>query len=99
MAITVKDIQEKEFSIQAAEGYNPDQVFHCLGGWADIRDMQFIKHIGNPNGIRRNTDDIFAGGEKVKCAPDYRTFTGIISSAMRWAPIRDSRMALSRFLK
>ena len=35
MAITVKDIQEKEFSIQAAEGYNPDQVDDFLDALAD----------------------------------------------------------------
>lgn len=35
MAITVKDIQEKEFSTQAAEGYNPEQVDDFLDALAD----------------------------------------------------------------
>jgi hypothetical protein len=56
-----------------------DKVFHRLSRGPDIGNAQFIKHIRNPDRIRRNTDDIFAGGKEIKTAPYDCAGTGFQS--------------------
>lgn len=92
MAISVKDIQEKEFSTQAADGYNPEQVDDFLDALADQigatnREMQAL------NARIRELEAALAEAESK--TPDYNE-TGYfknLESAMRESLIGAQRIA------
>lgn len=92
MAISVKDIQEKEFSTQAADGYNPEQVDDFLDALADQigamnRETQAL------NARIKELEAALAAAESKQ--PDYNE-TGYfknLESAMRESLIGAQRIA------
>lgn len=92
MAITVKDIQEKEFSIQAAEGYNPEQVDDFLDALADQLGAMNREMAALNNRIKELEAALAAAESKT---PDYDE-TGYfknLESAMRESLIGAQRIA------
>ena len=92
MAITVKDIQEKEFSIQAAEGYNPEQVDDFLDALADQLGAMNREMAALNNRIKELEAALAAVESKT---PDYDE-TGYfknLESAMRESLIGAQRIA------
>ena len=92
MAITVKDIQEKEFSIQAAEGYNPDQVDDFLDELAGQLGAMNSEISALNNRIKELEAALAAAESKT---PDYDE-TGYfknLESAMRESLIGAQRIA------
>ena len=92
MAITVKDIQEKEFSIQAAEGYNPEQVDDFLDALADQLGAMNREMTALNNRIKELEAALAAAESKT---PDYDE-TGYfknLESAMRESLIGAQRIA------
>ncbi len=92
MAISVKDIQEKEFSIQAAEGYNPEQVDDFLDALADQLGAMNREMAALNNRIKELEAALAAAESKT---PDYDE-TGYfknLESAMRESLIGAQRIA------
>jgi len=92
MAISVKDIQEKDFSIQAAEGYNPEQVDDFLDALADQLGAMNREIAALNNRIKELEAALAAAESKT---PDYDE-TGYfknLESAMRESLIGAQRIA------
>ena len=92
MAISVKDIQEKEFTTQAAEGYNPDQVDDFLDALADQLGAMNREMTALNNRIKELEAALAAAESKT---PDYDE-TGYfknLESAMRESLIGAQRIA------
>ena len=92
MAISVKDIQEKEFSIQAAEGYNPEQVDDFLDALADQlgamnREMSAL------NNRIKELEAALAAAETKKPDYDETGYFKNLESAMRESLIGAQRIA------
>lgn len=99
MAISVKDIQEKEFSIQASNGYNMEQVDDFLDELADqlgamIRENQALT--AQVQQLQQQADALAAQKAEIeKKLPDYNE-TGYfrnLESAMRESLIGAQRIA------
>ena len=99
MAISVKDIQEKEFSTQAADGYNVEQVDDFLDELAEQLGSMVRERLALTNQIKQLESELAAvKAEKAdmeKKLPDYNEngYFRNLESAMRESLIGAQRIA------
>ena len=99
MAISVKDIQEKEFSVQASNGYNVEQVDDFLDELAEQLGMLIRENLALNSKAKQLEEELAAAkanaAEMEKKLPDYNE-TGYfknLESAMRESLIGAQRIA------
>ena len=99
MAISVKDIQEKEFSTQAADGYNVEQVDDFLDELAEQLGSMVRESLALTNQVKQLESELAAAkAEKAameKKLPDYNEngYFRNLESAMRESLIGAQRIA------
>ena len=99
MAISVKDIQEKEFSTQAADGYNVEQVDDFLDELAEQLGSMVRESLALTNQVKQLESELAAlKAEKAdmeKKLPDYNEngYFRNLESAMRESLIGAQRIA------
>lgn len=99
MAISVKDIQEKEFSTQAADGYNVEQVDDFLDELAEQLGSMIRESLALSNQVKQLESELAAAkAEKAdmeKKLPDYNEngYFRNLESAMRESLIGAQRIA------
>lgn len=99
MAISVKDIQEKEFSTQATDGYNVEQVDDFLDALADQMGDMIRENLALNSRVRQLEEALAAAkAEKAdmeKKLPDYNEngYFRNLESAMRESLIGAQRIA------
>ena len=80
MAISVKDIQEKEFSTQAADGYNVEQVDDFLDELAEQLGTMIRESLALTNQVKQLESELAAARRrrptwKRSCRTTMRTAT------------------------
>ena len=99
MAISVKDIQEKEFSTQAADGYNVEQVDDFLDELAEQLGTMIRESLALSKQVKQLENELAAAkAEKAdmeKKLPDYNEngYFRNLESAMRESLIGAQRIA------
>ena len=99
MAISVKDIQEKEFSTQAANGYNAEQVDDFLDALAEQMGSMLRESMALNSRVKQLESELAAAkAEKAdmeKKLPDYNEngYFRNLESAMRESLIGAQRIA------
>ena len=99
MAISVKDIQEKEFSTQAADGYNVEQVDDFLDELAEQLGSMVRESLALSNQVKQLESELAAAKAEnaamEKKLPDYNEngYFRNLESAMRESLIGAQRIA------
>ena len=99
MAISVKDIQEKEFSVQASNGYNVEQVDDFLDELAEQLGMLIRENLALNSKAKQLEEELAAAkaakAEAEKKLPDYNesSYFQNLQTTMREALIGAQRIA------